>query len=245
MSEEHKHEARSVLVVVAHPDDAEFMAAGTIAKFAREGKEVNYVLCTAGDKGTSDRTLSPSKLAEIRKVEQREACNRLGVKDLTFLNYEDGVLLNTLALRRDLVREIRRFKPDILICQDPTTRWSAQGYLNHADHRAAGDAALDAVYPSARDPHVFPELLCEGFEPHKVLEVYVGGTNTPDVFMDIEETIEQKVQALLAHVSQVGDGTRPDRPEWNLSSMVKERAGQVGQTQGLQYAESFKYFRLR
>jgi LmbE family N-acetylglucosaminyl deacetylase len=244
MSEE-KHEARSVLVVVAHPDDAEFMAAGTIAKFAREGKEVNYVLCTAGDKGTSDRSLSPAKLAEIRKVEQREACSRLGAKGLTFLNYEDGVLQNTLALRRDLVREIRRLKPDILICQDPTSRWSAQGYLNHADHRAAGDAALDAVYPSARDPHVFPELLCEGFEPHKVVEVYVGGTNTPDVFIDIEDTIDLKIQALLAHVSQVGDGTRPDRPEWNLGQMVRERAGQVGQTQGLRYAESFKYFRLR
>ena len=245
MSEDQNTESRSVLVVVAHPDDAEFMAAGTIAKFAREGMEVNYVLCTAGDKGTSDRDLAPAKLAEIRKVEQREACNRLGAKGLTFLGYEDGVLLNTLELRRDIVREIRRYRPDILICQDPTTRWSAQGYLNHADHRAAGDAALDAVYPSARDPHVFPELLAEGFEPHKVLEVYVGGTNTPDVFIDIEETIDQKVEALLAHVSQVGNGTRPDRPEWNLSSMVRERAGQVGQAQGLPFAESFKYFRLR
>jgi LmbE family N-acetylglucosaminyl deacetylase len=245
MSEEQKTESRSVLVVVAHPDDAEFMAAGTIAKFAREGMEVNYVLCTAGDKGTSDPNLAPAKLAEIRKVEQREACDRLGAKGLTFLGYEDGVLLNTLGLRRDIVREIRRHKPDILICQDPTTRWSAQGYLNHADHRAAGDAALDAVYPSARDPHVFPELLADGFETHKVLEVYVGGSNTPDVYIDIEETIEQKVQALLAHASQVGDGTRPDRPEWNLESMIRERAGQVGQAQGLPYAESFKYFRLR
>lgn len=245
MSEDQNTESRSVLVVVAHPDDAEFMAAGTIAKFARQGMEVNYVLCTAGDKGTSDRDLAPAKLAEIRKVEQREACNRLGAKGLTFLGYEDGVLLNTLELRRDIVREIRRYRPDILICQDPTTRWSAQGYLNHADHRAAGDAALDAVYPSARDPHVFPELLAEGFEPHKVLEVYVGGTNTPDVFIDIEETIDQKIQALLAHYSQVGDGTREDRPDWNLSSMVRERAGQVGQAQGLPFAESFKYFRLR
>lgn len=242
MSEDQKYEARSVLVVVAHPDDAEFMCAATIAKWAREGKEINYVLCTAGDKGTSDRTISPSALAEIRRREQREACNRLGVKELVFLNYEDGVLQNTIALRRDIVREIRRFRPDVVVCQDPTSRWSAQGYLNHPDHRAAGDATLDAVYPSARDALVFPELLCEGFEPHKVREVYVGGTNTPDVYVDVEDTIDIKVEALLAHVSQVGDGRGPDR---DLRTFIRERAGQVGQAQGLRCAEAFKYFRLR
>jgi LmbE family N-acetylglucosaminyl deacetylase len=155
MSDEQKYEARSVLVIVAHPDDAEFMSAATIGKWASEGKEINYVLCTAGDKGTSDRSMSPSKLAAIRKKEQREACNRLGVKDLVFLNYEDGVLQNTLALRRDIVREIRRFKPDVVVCQDPTTRWSAQGYINHPDHRAAGDAALDSVYPSIWEAPTF------------------------------------------------------------------------------------------
>jgi len=242
MSEEQKYEARSVLVVVAHPDDAEFMAAGTIGKWAREGKEINYVLCTAGDKGTSDRSLAPARLAEIRRVEQREACDRLGVKGLSFLGYEDGVLLNTLELRRDIVREIRRFKPDVIVCQDPTSRWSAQGYLNHADHRAAGDATLDAVYPSARDPHVFPELLAEGFDTHKVLEVYVGGTNVPVVYIDIEDTVDLKIHALKAHFSQVGDGFRPG---WDLASMIRERSGQVGQAQGLKHAESFKYFRLR
>jgi LmbE family N-acetylglucosaminyl deacetylase len=245
MSEEHKHEARSVLVVVAHPDDAEFMSAGTIGKWAREGKEINYVLCTAGDKGTSDRSMSPAKLVEIRKQEQREACNRLGARELVFLNYEDGVLQNTLELRRDIVREIRRFKPDVVLCQDPTTRWSAQGYINHPDHRAAGDATLDSVYPSARDALAFPELLREGFEPHKVLEVYLGGTNTPDVFVDIEDSIHLKVAALKAHVSQVGNGPRPDRPGWDLETVIRERAGQIGQSQGLKYAESYKYFRLR
>src|SRR5436190_10824895 len=166
MSDEQQYEARSVLVIVAHPDDAEFMAAGTIGKWAQEGKEINYVLCTAGDKGSSDRTMPPSKLAEIRRVEQREACNRLGVKELVFLGYEDGVLQNTLGLRRDIVREIRRFKPDIVLCQDPTTRWTPQGTINHPDHRATGDAAVDAIFPSARDRMVFPELLCEGFEAH-------------------------------------------------------------------------------
>ena len=244
MSDEQQYEARSVLVVVAHPDDAEFMAAGTIGKWAREGKEINYVLCTAGDKGSSDRSMSPSKLAEIRRREQREACDRLGVKELVFLNYEDGVLQNTLALRRDIVREIRRFKPDVVVCQDPTMRWSGQ-YINHPDHRAAGDAALDSVYPSARDALVFPELLCEGFEPHKVKEVYLGGSNAGDVYLDIEESIHLKVAALKAHVSQVGDGPRPDRPGWDLETVIRERAAQVGEPQGLKFAESYKYIRLR
>jgi LmbE family N-acetylglucosaminyl deacetylase len=245
MSDEQKYEARSVLVVVAHPDDAEFMSAGTIGKWAREGKEVNYVLCTAGDKGSSDPSMSPERLAAIRRVEQREACDRLGVKDLVFLGYEDGVLLNTLDLRRDIVREIRRFKPDVVLCQDPTTRWSSQGYINHPDHRAAGDATLDAVYPSARDGMVFPELRAEGFAPHKVIEVYLGGTNTPDVYVDIEDSIHLKVAALKAHVSQVGDGPRPDRPGWDLETVICERAGLVGEPQGMKFAESYKYFRLR
>src|SRR5918999_1913158 len=237
MSDEQEYEARSVLVVVAHPDDAEFMSAGTIGKWAREGKEINYVLCTAGDKGTSDRSMSPSELADIRKREQREACDRLGVKGLVFLSYEDGVLQNTLALRRDIVREIRPFKPDVVICQDPTMRWTAQGYINHPDHRAAGDATLDSVYPSARDALVFPELLCEGFEPHKVREVYLAGTNTPDVYVDIEDSIHLKVAALKAHVSQIGDGPGPDRPGWDLETVIRERAGQVGEPQGMKFAE--------
>ncbi len=242
MADEQEYQARSVLIVVAHPDDAEFMAAGTLAKWAREGKEVNYVVCTAGDKGTSDRDMSPAVLAEIRRGEQREACDRIGAKELVFLGYEDGVLLNTLQLRRDVVRMIRRFKPDVVVCQDPTSRWSAQGYLNHADHRAAGDATLDAVYPSARDPHVFPDLLTEGLEPHKVREVYVGGTNTPDVWIDVSDTIDVKVHALYAHESQVGPAVRPNR---DLEKLVKERAAIVGAPQGLPYAESFKYFLLR
>jgi len=242
MSDEQEYEARSVLVVVAHPDDAEFMAAGTIAKWAAEGKEINYVLCTAGDKGSSDRTMSPGALAEIRRREQRAACDRLGVKDLRFLGYEDGVLQNTLALRRDVVREIRRFQPDVVMCQDPTMRYSAQGYLNHPDHRAAGDATLDAVYPSARDALVFPELLCEGFEPHKVKEVYCAGTNAPDVWIDISDTIETKIEALRAHESQVGPVVRPNR---DFSVFVRERSAQTGEPHGLKFAEAFKYFRLR
>lgn len=241
MVDEDNYEARRVMVVVAHPDDAEFMAAGSVAKFAREGKEIVYVLCTSGDKGTSDTSVAPAELAERRRDEQREATARLGVGEVVFLGYEDGVLQNSLQLRRDIVRQIRRFKPDVVVCQDPTTRWSAQGYLNHPDHRAAGDATLDAVYPSARDPHVFPELLAEDLQPHKVREVYVGGTNHADVWIDIGDTIETKIHALRAHESQVGPDARPGR---DLEKTVRERAEKIAEGQPMQYAEAFKYFKL-
>lgn len=235
MTEEQR--ARRVLVVVAHPDDAEFGAAGTVAKWAREGAEIAYVLCTSGDKGTSDPNVDPADLAKTREQEQRNACALLGVKHVVFLRYPDGILQNTIALRRDIVREIRRFKPDVVVCQDPTRRWFGQGYLNHPDHRAAGDACLDAVFPSARDPHVFPELRAEGFEPHKTAEVYLMGTNEPDVWVDISDTIEAKIAALREHRSQIGD--RDEFEAW-----VRERARAVGEPQGLAYAEAFKYFKL-
>ena len=241
MTDEHGYQARCVMVIVAHPDDAEFMAAGTVAKWAREGKEIIYVLCTSGDKGSSDPSVSPAELARARGEEQKAAASRLGVREVVFLGYEDGVLQNGLELRREIVRQIRRFKPDVVVCQDPTTRWSAQGYLNHPDHRAAGDAALDAVYPSARDPHVFPELLAEGLEPHKVREVYVGGTNSADTWMDIGDTIDVKIEALRAHESQVGNGARPD---WDIEKFLRERAQQIAEGHGMQYAEAFKYFNL-
>jgi len=241
MADEQEYVGRRVMVVVAHPDDAEFMAAGTVAKWSREGKEIIYVLCTSGDKGTSDTSVNPAELAEARRREQQAAGEHLGVSEVVFLGYEDGVLQNTLQLRCDVVRQIRRFKPDIIVCQDPTTRWSTQGYLNHPDHRAAGDATLDSVYPSARDPHVFPELLAEGFEPHKVREVYVGGTNHADTWVDIGETIETKIAALRAHESQVGNGTRPD---WDIDAFIRERARAVAEGHDMQYAEAFKYFKL-
>lgn len=236
MAEEQK---RRVMVVVAHPDDAEFMAAGTVAKWAREGAEVAYVLCTSGDKGTSDPSISPAELAERRRAEQRNACSVLGVSEVVFLSHFDGLLQNTIELRRDIVRQIRRFRPDVVLCQDPTQRWSGQQYLNHPDHRAAGDACLDAVYPSARDPHVFPELRAEGLEPHKVTEVYLMGAGEPDVWVDISDTIDLKIQALRAHESQI-DG-RTDE----LEGMVREWARATGEPKGIPYAEAFKYFKLR
>ena len=240
MSEEQDlSEVRCVMVIVAHPDDAEFSAAGTIAKWAREGKEIVYVVCTSGDKGTSDPSISPAQLAEVRRREQEAACGVLGVKEVVFLGYEDGVLQSTLELRRDLVRQIRRFKPEVVVCPDPVTRWHGQEFLNHPDHRAAGDAALDAVYPSARDPHVFSDLLAEGLQPHKVRHVYVISGDHADVFVDIADTIDTKIAALYEHDSQVGD-----RKE-EVAVRVRERAARLGEGHGLRYAEGFKYVRMR
>src|SRR5207244_3131672 len=138
----------------------------------------------------------------------------LGVKEVVFLGYEDATLQPTLELRRDLTRVIRRYKPDMLICQDPTMRWSGQEYINHPDHRAAGEACLDAIYPSARDPLTFPELLLEGLQPHKVREVYLTMATTPDRWIDIGATLERKLAALREHRSQIGDGVEDMIRRW-------------------------------
>lgn len=231
-------EVRSAMVIVAHPDDAEFACAGTVAKWAREGTEIVYVLCTNGDKGTSDAARSPAELAGVRRCEQEAAARVLGVKEVVFLDYEDGLLTNSINLRRDLVRQIRRFKPDAVFCQDPTSRWHAQQYLNHPDHRAAGDAALDAIYPSARDPHVFSELLAEGLDPHKVREIYIISRENADCWIDISETIDVKITALLEHASQIRD--RRDE----IASRVREFAQEHADGREMRYAEGFKFIRL-
>ena len=238
MADEETYEARCVMVVVAHPDDAEFMSAGTIAKWAREGKEIIYVLCTSGDKGTADTSISPAALAEARRKEQEAAAARLGVREVVFLGYEDGVLQNTLELRKDIVRQIRRFKPDVVVCQDPTIRWVDQSYINHPDHRAAGEATLDAVYPAARDRMTFPELLAEGLEPHKVAEVYLAGAKDPDVAIDITDYLDAKLAALRAHASQLGDW----QPDEQIRTWARETAARF-EGSG-EYVESFKYFKL-
>ena len=229
---------KRVAVVIAHPDDAEFDCAGTVARWTAEGHEVVYVLLTSGDKGSSDPAMTPERLAATRETEQRDACAILGVHDVVFLRHPDGTLVPDLALRRDLVRVIRRLKPDVVICQDPTVRWVDQSYLNHPDHRAAGEATLDAVYPAARDRMTFPELLADGLEPHKVREVYLAGAKEPDVWIDITAHLETKLAALRAHVSQIGDWDfAPEIRDWARETAAKhEGAGD--------YAESFKYFKL-
>lgn len=221
----------SVMVVVAHPDDAEFMTAGTVAKWTRAGASATYVIVTRGDKGSDDPEMTPSRLAEIREQEQRAAGAILGVQDFVFMGYPDGYLEHTLDLRRDIARLIRRHRPEVVICFDPTNRFFSDTYVNHPDHRASGDATVDAVFPTARDRLTFPELLADGLEPHKVAQLWLGGTAQPNVWVDIGETLELKRRALLAHPSQLG----PDIAEFAL-----EMARGSAASQGFEFGESFR-----
>ncbi len=236
MSQEVQFEAKRAMCVFAHPDDAEFGCAGTIARWVNEGLEVVYVLTTDGSKGSSDPNVSGEQLIQTRQNEQRDAAAELGVHEVEFLNHPDGYLEHTLELRRDIARMIRKHKPDRLISMTSTRSFTNSGYINHPDHIATGDATLAAVYPTARDRMTFPELITEGYEPHKVREVYVTGTETPDCWIDISETIDKKIAALYRHASQVSD---PDLPKW-----IRERGAKVAEGQDMQYAECFKVFHL-
>jgi LmbE family N-acetylglucosaminyl deacetylase len=222
-----------VMVVVAHPDDAEFSSAGTIARFSEAGFEVVIVQVTSGDKGTARRDISSVDLAAMREAEELEASKRLGVKTVEFLRCGDGELLPDLSLREKIVRQIRKHRPDIVITHDPFRPYSL-----HPDHRAVGTATVDSVYPTARDPLYFPDHLESGLEPHKVAELWLYGSESPDKFIDISQTVERKVNALKAHKSQVGTAE-------TLEERMKDRAREVGREHGLEMAEAFKVIRMR
>jgi LmbE family N-acetylglucosaminyl deacetylase len=228
------------MVVTAHPDDAEYMIAGTVARWIEEGKQVTYVICTNGDKGSSSPDFTPERLAKIRKEEQLAACNVLGVREVVFLGYADGLLQNTLELRQDIVKQIRSFCPEAVICQDPTKRWYGKTYLNHPDHRAAGDTTLDAVFPSARDYHFSSDLIKEGFLPHKVRHVYISpGFEEDDVCFDITGTIEKKIKALYEHKTQINGVEKTQAAEF-----VRWIGRYMARRKDVEYAETFKYIRL-
>jgi LmbE family N-acetylglucosaminyl deacetylase len=229
LTEEYRPE--SAMVVVAHPDDAEFLAGGTVAKWANRGAVVTYVVVTKGDKGSDDPEMTPARLTAIREAEQRAAGAILGVSHFVFMGYEDGYLQHTLGLRRDLTRLIRVHRPEAVICFDPTTRFFGDSYANHPDHRASGDATVDAVFPSARDRLTFPELLTDGLMPHKVQQLWMGGTSAPNIHVDIDETVEQKRRALEAHPSQLSA---------EVIAGAVERARQDSDGPGPQYVESFR-----
>ncbi|MGE5122995.1 MAG: PIG-L deacetylase family protein [Acidobacteriaceae bacterium] len=198
--------SQKILVVLAHPDDPEFFCGASIARWAQAGHHVSYCLLTCGDKGTKDLSLASDELCSIRQSEQRAAADRLGVEEVKFLNYPDGYLVPDINLRRDVTRIIRVIRPDILVTCDPQTLFTANAGLNHPDHRAAGQATLDAVFPSARDHLSFIELWRdEKLEPHIVREVWVCGTLQADVILDVTATWETKILALYEHKSQIGD----------------------------------------
>jgi LmbE family N-acetylglucosaminyl deacetylase len=224
-------DVRRILVVVAHPDDAEFGCAGSVARWVANGCEVFYCLLTSGNRGSDDPAMTPERLAAMRETEQRAAARVLGVTDVAFLRYPDGEVEDTREARRDVVREIRRARPDRIVAQNPFG--SLNPYSGHRDHRHAGRLALDAVYPYARDRMHFPELLAEGFEPHKVRQVYLMGHDEPDVVLDITATMDRKLKALRCHASQLRDFP-------GVEGRVRERAADLGKPHGYTYAEAFR-----
>lgn len=224
---------KTILCISAHPDDNEFTIAGSVARWTREGRRVVFCLATTGDAGTNEHTPTREGLVEIRERETREAAKILGVGEVIFLGYPDGTVEPTLALRRDLTRVIRRVKPDVVVCSDPTVRWHGTEYVNHPDHRAVASAALDAVYPSAETRGIFQELLAEGLEPHKVKELLMVAAAESTVWVDITETFDVKLASLRAHASQVGPG------EW-VEPLLRSWAESSGKRIGVKFAESYR-----
>jgi LmbE family N-acetylglucosaminyl deacetylase len=222
-----------VLGVAAHPDDLDFSASGTLAKFAQDGAAVHYLILTDGGKGSADPKATPEELSKIREAEQQAAVKAIGGAGVQFLGHPDGALLVTLDLKKEIVKVIRTLKPDVVVTMDPSVLYSAErGFINHPDHRAAGQAALDAVFPLARDHLSFPELYAEGFEPHKVTTVLLTNFEHQNFMVDITTTIDQKIAALAAHASQVGDIA-------STGDFVKQMAARLGAKAGSKYAEGF------
>ena len=221
-----------VLVVISHPDDAEFGAGPTIAHLAAAGARVDYVVTTDGSKGTEDPEVTPEQLSSTRMGEQRAAADILGVTEIVHLGHPDGYLTPSLQLRRDITRQIRRFRPDLVITQNPTRRLDHNPFIGHPDHLATGEATLAAVYPAARDHLNFPELWRdEGLEPWKVRQVLLTGVEEPNLWIDVSATFETGLQAIMAHVSQV----KPTEVE----ERMRERARLVGEPQGIGLAQAF------
>ena len=226
----------SVMAIVAHPDDIEFSCAGTLARWAKAGKRIAYVLCTSGEVGIAEPGMDKLKATEIREAEQRVAAEIVGAQEVIFLREPDGMLQPTLELRKRLVREIRRFRPEVIVCGDPTIVWAGDSYINHPDHRAAATAALDAVFPAAGQPNLFEELEEEGLSAHKPRKVYVTSWTEPDQFVNITETIDIKIAALRAHKSQMKD--------WDPEPRIKEWASERAKGKEMIYAEAFRVVTL-
>jgi LmbE family N-acetylglucosaminyl deacetylase len=224
----------SALVVFAHPDDAEFMCGGTVAKWARAGCEVHYVVCTDGSAGSNEPGARRAEVAPVREREQRAAADVLGVASVTFLGEIDGLLEVTPVTRKKVTREVRRLRPEVLVAPDPGRLWSGQGYINHWDHKQAGLLALTAVMPDAPTRVMFSELELEGIEPYEVPNLWLS-SNEPDTYIDITDSIDTKIAALAQHVSEEGEAAAP---------FVRERARQLGEEAGVDYAEAFKAFRF-
>jgi len=222
-------EQAQVIVITPHPDDAEFGVAGTVARWVAEGKSVIYVVCTSGDKGSSNPNMKPDELARIREQEQLAATKLLGVREVIFLRYTDQALEDTPDFRKELVRLIRMYRPEIVVTADPYRR-----YIWHRDHRITGQVTLDAVFPYARDCLAYPDLLEEGLKPHKVKEVLLWGTEDPNYRSDITDTFNIKVAALRCHQSQIGDNLSHEMEE-----RLRQRSKELAEGEDFELAEAF------
>lgn len=218
--------------VVAHPDDLEFSSAGTVKKLINAGKKCVLVQVTSGDRGTGDRSFTRETLMATRERELKEAAHRLGLTEVVFLHEGDGHVMPDINLREKIVRQIRIHKPDVVVTHDPF-----RPYAMHPDHRGVGQATHDSVYPTARDHLYFPEHLEEGIEPHKTAEIWYFGSESPDIYIDITDTFDDKIHALKAHESQVG--MRPD-----LEQLLRERSAEIAKDQPFELAEAFKSVRM-
>jgi len=229
-----------VMSIHAHPDDQEFSVAGTLAKWAQAGCEIISVIITSGDSGSNDPAKDGSYkpvLAELREKEQLAANDLIGVKETVFLHYPDGELEPTIALRKELTRLIRQFKPDTVLAGNPEAWFYGDEYLNHPDHRAAARAACEAAFPSAGSRLMFADLLSAGYEPHDVKRLYVHGTEKSNAWIDITETMDLKIKALQQHASQIN----PDE----VGKWMREWAEEEAKDKDMKYAESYRVMILK
>jgi LmbE family N-acetylglucosaminyl deacetylase len=218
-----------ILVIIAHPDDAEFGAAGSVAKWTAQGRRVVYVVCTSGEKGTSDRSLTPENLVAIRRREQHAAATLLGVEKVVFLDYRDQELEDTPDFRKAIVRQIRRFRPQTVVTSDPYRR-----YIWHRDHRIVGQVVLDAIFPYARDFLAYPDLIDEGLEPHKVAEILFFAAEEINLRLDITATFDKKLAALRCHKSQTKGFPTDDLETW-----LRDRCREMAEGETFELAEAF------
>jgi len=230
---------KRAMIIVAHPDDIEFGCVGTVARWVRDGAQVCYVLVTSGDVGIATPGMTKAQATEIREAEQLAAAEVVGVKEVVFFREPDGMVENTMALRKRLVREIRRFRPEAVITGDPMMLWVGGEYINHPDHRAVAGAAIDAIFPAAGQPNLFEELAEEGLKAHKVRKVFVQRWDqdaTHDTYINISDVMDLKIEALKKHVSQMG--------EWDPTEMVKKWSADAAKGKEMSYAESFRVVTL-
>jgi LmbE family N-acetylglucosaminyl deacetylase len=227
-----------VLAIYAHPDDPEISAGGTLARWAAAGSEVHVLVTTLGDKGSSDPDVDPAALARVRKEESAAAARVLGLAGTHHLDHPDGELPDDRVLRSELVRAIRSLRPDVVLCPDPTAVFFGDGYVNHRDHRVTGFAAIDAASPAAGNPHYFPELRAEGLDVHQPRALYLSGTLEPNVWVDVSDTLDRKVEALFCHASQL-----VETGEW-FRDFLRESAEEAGRAAGVTFAEGFRRIHL-